>query len=58
MMNGERVEIARDKSMTSKMETASKRKKNWDEKAKERQFEVGEEVLVRKPGMNLKLCDS
>ena len=58
MMNAERVEIARDKSMTTKMETASKKKKNWDEKAKERKCEVGEEVLVRKPGMNFKLCDS
>ena len=46
MTNAEIVELAREKSMTAKMKAADKTKKQLDDKAKERQFEVGDEVLV------------
>ena len=36
----------------------AKTKQTWDSKASNREFNVGDEVLVRKPGMNLKLSDS
>ena len=57
-VNSERVEIAREKALLTKFVTADKRKKTWDTKAKNREFDVGQEVLVRKPGLNLKLSDS
>ena len=58
MENAERVEVAREKAIANKTDTADKRKQEWDAKAKNREFAVGEEVLVRKPNMNLKLADS
>ena len=58
MENAERVEVAREKAIVNKTDTADKRKQEWDAKAKNREFAVGEEVLVRKPNMNLKLADS
>ena len=57
-MNAERVETAREKALLSKTETAGKRKQTWDKTARQREFEVGDEVLVRKPGLNLKLSES
>ena len=44
--------------MVAKQQVSKRRKSVWDEKSKEREFVVGEEVLVRKPGINMKLCDS
>ena len=49
---------SREKAILNKTDTADKRKQAWDAKAKNREFAVGEEVLARKPGMNLKLADS
>jgi len=34
------------------------RKVKWDSKSKEREFLVGDEILLRKPGLNFKLEDS
>jgi len=34
------------------------RKKQWDKRAKERELEVNDEVLLRKPGLNFKLQES
>jgi len=56
--NSERVEVAREKALLSKSVVADKRKQTWDRSAREREFEVGEEVLIRKPGLNLKLSES
>ena len=57
-INAERVEVAREKALLNKTETAMIRKEKWDETARDRVFEVGDEVLVRKPGLNLKLTES
>ena len=56
--NAEQVESARERACVTNTVIVQKRKSNWDSKAEERSFEEGEEVLVRKPGMNLKLSDS
>ena len=44
--------------MFAKQQLSKRRRSVWDEKSKEREFVVGEEVLVRKPGINMKLCKS
>ena len=56
--NAERVELAREKSILTGIDIVQKRKSIWDGKACGREFEVGDEVLVRKLEMNLKLSDS
>jgi len=53
--NSERVESLREASSLKLREGMELRKKTWDKKAKDRSFEVGEEVLTRKPGMYGKL---
>ena len=53
--NLERVETLREKAATKIAETAHERKAKWDKRAKERPFEVGDLVLVRKPGICAKL---
>ena len=55
VLNSERVEAIRDSTMAAKLDVAAKRKTKWDRKAKERIFSVGDKVLIRKPGMTLKL---
>ena len=57
MYNVERVQLARDKSTVSKQDVSKRRKSVWDEKSKDRDFAVGDEVLVRKPGINMKLME-
>jgi len=56
--NAERVQHNREKCVQGMIDKGVKRKKDWDWKAKERIFEVGEEILMRKPGLNLKLEES
>ena len=56
--NAERIECVRDQAVLSKTVVADKRKTKWDSTARHREFKVGDEVLVRKPGINLKLSDS
>ena len=56
--NAERIEMARDKALLTKINVADKRKQCWDKTVRDRVFEVGEEVLVRKPGLNMKLTES
>ena len=58
VLNSERVEAIRDSTMAAKLDVAAKRKIKWDRKAKERIFSVGDKVLIRKPGMTLKLEDT
>ena len=57
-VNSERVEMAREKALLCKTKVAGKRKTNWDKTARNREFDIGEEVLIRKPGLNLKLSES
>ena len=40
----------------NQMETSRTRKKLWDRKAQAREFEKGEEVYMRKAGLNTKLA--
>ena len=56
--NAERVESARERACVTNSVIVQKRKQEWDKSAVDRQFEIGDEVLVRKPGMNLKLSES
>jgi len=56
--NSEHVENLRESSSLKLRESMEKRKKTWDSKAKTRVFAVGEEVLMRKPGLCQKLEDS
>ena len=56
--NAERVEMAREKAVLCKTDVADKRKLTWDKSASNREFDIGDEVLVRKPGLNLKLSES
>jgi len=55
IQNSERIEHLRECSSLRLRETSDDRKKKWDIRAKEREFSVGEEVLMRKPGLNGKL---
>ena len=57
-LNIERVETLREKAAASVATTCSDRKERWDRKAKPRLFKVGDQVLVRKPGMYVKLEDT
>ena len=56
--NAERIECAREQAVLSKRVVADKRKTKWDRTARQREFKVGEEVLIRKLSINLKLSDS
>jgi len=53
--NSERVEHLRESGSLSLRENGEERKKSWDLKAKNRGFEINEEVLMRKPGLCGKL---
>ena len=55
--NAKRIKQAREKALAHNSEVVAKRK-NWNKRAINREFEVGDEVLVRKPWMNLKLAES
>ena len=57
-VNSERLECARDRATNTKLEVSAKREETWNRKAKDRSFEVGDLVLIRKPGLNLKLRES
>jgi len=56
--NNERVKSLRESCSLKLRESMEKRKKTWDSKAKIRVFAVGEEILMRKPGLCHKLEDS
>jgi len=55
LTNCERVESAREKSQERLRKTAMERKSEWDKRAKERMFEEGDKVWMRKPGIFFKL---
>jgi len=56
--NSERVEGLREASSLQLRENMKKRKEKWDKHAKVRKFQVGDEILARKPGLCGKLEDS
>jgi len=58
ILNCERVEGEREKTEERLRETALKRKKEWDRKARERTFKEGDSVWMRKPGSCNKLEES
>ena len=58
MCNAERVQVLRDKATLKKQEVSKNRKSAWDAKAKDREFSAGDEVLVHKPSINMKLTKS
>ena len=57
-LNLGRVEKFRDSAAATVGKNVKQRKATWDSKAKQRVFEVGDSVLVRKPGMTTKLEES
>ena len=57
-LNLERVEKFRDSAAATVGKNVKQRKATWDSKAKQRMFEVGDSVLVRKPGMITELEES
>ena len=58
MTNSERIERMREMAVATQKDISSVRKKVWDKKAQNRQFEKGEQVYLRKSGLNTTLSDS
>ena len=58
MKNTEKIDYLIDKAVDQYHTKSKRRKELWDEKSKERSFVVGDEVLLRKPGMGMKLQES
>ena len=58
LKNTEKIDNLRDKAVDQYYTKSKRRKELWDEKSKERSFVVGDEVLLRKPGMGMKLQES
>jgi len=56
--NSERIEHLRESSSLKLRDSGEKRKLKWDGKSKERSFNVGDDVLMRKPGLCGKLESS
>ena len=56
--NQERLESIRDRATSNQIETITKRQNTWNEKAQDRQFQVGDKVWVRRPGLDHKLRES
>ena len=56
--NADRIERARDKASATLIENSRKRTEAYNRKAKTRDFEVGDSVWVRKPGVDHKLKES
>ena len=57
-INSERIECARDRATNVKIEVAKKRADKWNERTKDRSFEIGDKVLIRKPGLDTKLRET
>ena len=56
--NAERVQHMRDVAVVNLKHNSVNRKIRWDSKAQNRQFEKGEQVYLRKSGLNTTLADS
>ena len=57
-VNAERVQHARDVVVANLQKCSEERKKMWDKRAQVRMFEQGDQVFLRKSGLNTKLSDS
>ena len=58
LTNAERVQVLREQALASKQTVSKARKQVWDRRAIVREFEKGEEVYMRKAGLNTKLSES
>ena len=58
MENSERVQGLRDQAVVNLKQCSVLRKEKWDEISKPIEFQKGDQVLMRKSGMNLKLSES
>ena len=56
--NADRVESAREKAMVTLIENSRKRADEYNKKAKDRHFVVGDRLWVRRPGLDHKLTES
>ena len=56
--NSGRIQALRDKAVIRQTEEARRRKVEYDKKAQEREFKVGDQVSYRVPGLDTKLADS
>ena len=56
--NQDRVEAAREKATSTALTTIDKRAETWNTTATDREFSVGDNVWVRRPGLNVKLRES
>ena len=56
--NTDRLECARDIATSNQVESSAKKAAKWNLKAVEREFQVGDLVWIRKPGLDLKLRES
>ena len=54
----EKVQEFRDRACANYHKVSEERKSKWDEKAKERSFDVGDKVLYRTPGWDTQLSES
>ena len=58
LCNAEKVQALRDQAVVRKQQVSRDRKKAWDRKAQVREFVKGDEVYMRKAGINTKLSES
>ena len=56
-VNAERVQHARDIVVANLQRSSEERKRQWDKRAQVRQFDQGDQVLLRKSSLNTKLAD-
>ena len=57
-LNLDGIDKYRDSAVATASTASTKRKATWDSKSKERTFNVGDQVLARKPGATTKLEES
>ena len=57
-LKAERVQHMRDVAVLNLETNSDQRKREWDRKAQSRQFEKGDQVYLRKAGLNTKLANS
>ena len=53
-----KVQVLRDRACTNNHKVSEERKSKWDEKAKERSFDVGDKVLYWTPSLDTQLSES
>ena len=56
--NAEKVQHARDVAVVNLKACTEERKKRWDKRAQTRSFKKGDQVFLRKSGLNTKLANS